>query len=85
MTKIRKIWNNLPQEIKQFIFAWDTYFQSLNQPKKLVAIKVSMTMKRLGSQIVGGLKLGDYEEVMNITESEEYSDGLLTVQKYYYE
>lgn len=42
-------------------------------------------MKKVGSQIVGGLKLGDYEEVMNITESEEYPDGLLTIKQYYYE
>lgn len=64
---------------------FEVFIESLNQPKKLIAIEVDMTMKKVGSQIVGGLKLGDYEEVMNITESEKYSDGLLTIQKYYYE
>lgn len=67
----------------------DDYIQSLKQPKELVAIEVQECIIR-HSQCVN--KCASYPSEcfcemtkhIEITKSEQYPDGLLTVKKYYY-
>jgi len=55
------------------------FIDSLKQPKKLVAIDVE-------TLIIAGKGKGEKStNILNITKSEHYPDGLLVVKQYYYE
>lgn len=60
--------------------------QSLNQPKKLVAIEVEPYFTDEAERLEGLMRDGEgIKPEPLIVKSEEYPDGLLTVQKYYHE